>query len=128
MVTGHPSYEEEPLCGGRLTPGVVRVGHTVRRPGGANASFVGHLLSCLETAGLEASPRFLGVDERGRDILTFVEGTVPTDIDAGWSDDEVAWQPRGRRAHNAALSAASSRTSSGTNPFAPSDPSASGLR
>jgi hypothetical protein len=35
---------EIPLSGGRLTPGIVRVGNTVRRPAKGNAAFVHDLL------------------------------------------------------------------------------------
>lgn len=36
------------LSGGRLTPGIVRVGNTVRRPPKGNAAFVHDLLLFLE--------------------------------------------------------------------------------
>ncbi len=38
---------EIPLSGGRLTPGIVRVGNTVRRPPKGNAAFVHDLLLFL---------------------------------------------------------------------------------
>src|SRR5713101_2222896 len=65
---------EIPLSGGRLTPGIVRVGITVRRPAKGNAEFVHDLLLFLEDQGFPFTPRFLGVDEQGRDILTYLEG------------------------------------------------------
>ena len=49
---------ELPLAGGRQTPGVVRVGNTVRRPVGPNSSFVHHLLHYLEDVGFEGAPGF----------------------------------------------------------------------
>ncbi|MGH2387871.1 MAG: phosphotransferase, partial [Chloroflexota bacterium] len=70
--------QEIPLVGGRVTPGVVRVGATVRRPAGPNAPFVHTLLQYLETIGFDAAPRFLGMDEQERETLTFVEGMVPS--------------------------------------------------
>ena len=71
--------EEIPLLGGRQTAGVVRVGDTVRRPMGPRSPFVHDLLRYLEDVGFEGAPKLLGVDERGREILTFVEGEVPHD-------------------------------------------------
>jgi aminoglycoside phosphotransferase (APT) family kinase protein len=72
---------EIPLIGGRSTPGVVRVGNTVRRPMGPNAPFVHGLLRYLEGVGFGGAPRLLGIDERGREVLSFVEGEVPHDHD-----------------------------------------------
>src|ERR687889_931082 len=79
---------EFPLAGGQQTPGVVRVGRTVRRPMGPNAPFVHDLLRYLEAVGFDGAPRLLGVDERGREVLTFVEGEVPHDPD-GYRPSEI---------------------------------------
>jgi Ser/Thr protein kinase RdoA (MazF antagonist) len=44
----------------------------------------------LEQADFDAAPRFLGFDERGREILTFIEGDVPSDCRSSvWSDDQL---------------------------------------
>ena len=75
------------LSGGRTTPGVVRVGETVRRPPRPNAEFVRSLLRYLEMIGFDGAPRFLGTDEKGREILTYIEGQVPADL--GWYGDGV---------------------------------------
>lgn len=48
---------------------------------GPNSPFVHELLRYLEVVGFEGSPRLLGTDERGREILTFVEGEVHHDPD-----------------------------------------------
>ena len=64
------------LEGGRQTPGVVRVGDTVRRPAGPHSPFVHKLLRYLEAVGFGGSPRSLGTDDQGREVLTFVEGRV----------------------------------------------------
>jgi hypothetical protein len=74
--------QEIPLAGGRVTPGVVRVGDTVRRPIGAHSAYVHELLRYLETVDFGGAPRLLGVDEQGREILTFIEGIVPHDFDS----------------------------------------------
>ncbi len=92
---------EVPLAGGRLTEGVVRVSETVRRPLQPRSQFVHRLLGHLERAGFEGAPRFRGVDERDREILTFVEGWVPPDLDH-WADEQVACAARVlRRYHDA---------------------------
>jgi Ser/Thr protein kinase RdoA (MazF antagonist) len=74
-----------PLTGGRLTPGVVRIGETVRRP--ANP-FTADLLHLLEQRGLTCVPRHLGQDAEGRDILTYVEGWVPARFQR-WTDNQI---------------------------------------
>lgn len=72
-------FSEIPLVGGQQTRGIVRVGDTVRRPLGPNSPFVHNLLRYLEASGFSGAPKFLGVDEWGREILSFVEGGVPHD-------------------------------------------------
>ncbi len=73
--------DEEPLAGGNLSSGVVRVGNTVRRPTGPWTPAVHALLKHLEHKGFTGAPRLLGQDEQGREILEYVEGTVP------WPDE-----------------------------------------
>ena len=68
--------EEMSLSGGRLTPGIVRVGNTVRRPGKANAAFAHDLLLFLEDQDFPFAPRFLGMDDQGREILSYLEGEI----------------------------------------------------
>jgi hypothetical protein len=65
---------EVPLQGGWVTRGVVRIGDTVRRPVAQRSEFAQRLLVHLEHAGFDGAPRFLGIDERGRQILTFLPG------------------------------------------------------
>jgi Ser/Thr protein kinase RdoA (MazF antagonist) len=69
-------FDEVPLRGGEDTPGVVRIGDTVRRPPAPNAPFVHALLRHLEAVGFAGAPRLLGIDSRGRDVLTYVPGAV----------------------------------------------------
>jgi thiamine kinase-like enzyme len=64
------------LSGGRITEGVVRIGNTVRRPSKAASPTVRSLLSHLERKGFSAVPRYLGTDEQGRDVLTYIPGSV----------------------------------------------------
>jgi Ser/Thr protein kinase RdoA (MazF antagonist) len=81
------SDAEIPLQGGRITPAVVRVGQTVRRPPRLTAEFVHVLLEHLAAVGFDGAPRFLGTDDKGRDILSYIEGVVPAEL--GWHKDEV---------------------------------------
>jgi hypothetical protein len=78
---------EIPLLGGRLTPGIVRVGNTVRRPPKGHAAFVHELLLVLQDQDFPFAPRFLGMDEQGRDILSYLEGQTWSDSGAELSDD-----------------------------------------
>jgi Phosphotransferase enzyme family len=80
--------EEIPLLGGISTPGVVRVGDTVRRPLKADADLVHALLEHLERSGFDGAPRYLGIDSKGRAILSFIDGFVPPNN--GYTLDEEA--------------------------------------
>jgi Phosphotransferase enzyme family len=66
--------EEIPLGGGALTDGVVRLGDTVRRPSSPATSRVRDVLLHLERAGFDAAPRWLGVDDQDREMLSWIEG------------------------------------------------------
>jgi len=63
------------LRGGTHGP-VVRVGDTVRRVPGPASGAVHALLRHLELAGFTGAPRCLGLDDHGREILTFMPGEV----------------------------------------------------
>jgi len=76
--------DEEPLAGGFVND-VVRIDDTVRRPVGERARFVHALLRWLDQQGWAGAPRILGFDERGREILSFVDG-------------QAAWEPALRAA------------------------------
>jgi Phosphotransferase enzyme family len=65
------------LPGGNVSTGVVRAGHTVRRPAGPHTQAVHALLAHLHATGFEGAPRPLGIDEGGREVLSFIPGTVP---------------------------------------------------
>ena len=68
--------DEIELAGGRITPGVVRIGDTVRRPRNQRSDWINRLLTRLEDLGYQHTPRFRGIDDQGRDILTFIPGTT----------------------------------------------------
>lgn len=57
---------------------VVRIGNTVHRPLHRWTPAVHALLRHLERANFPGTPRVLGVDEQGREVLTFIEGQVAT--------------------------------------------------
>jgi len=82
-----PGETEEVLAGGNMGE-VVRVGVTVRRPAGEWTPAVQRLLEVLGDAGVSGIPRPLGLDERGREVLSFVEGDnlAAADPELLWSD------------------------------------------
>jgi len=86
------SEREELLAGGNVAP-VVRVGDTVRRATGPWTPAVHQLLQHLERAGFEHAPKVLGIDERDREILTFIDGETAGDdhpwAEWVWSDDAL---------------------------------------
>jgi Ser/Thr protein kinase RdoA (MazF antagonist) len=71
--------EEIPLGGGAMTDGVVRVGNTVRRPARFATQLMRDVLVHLERAGFDAAPRWLGFDDQGRDILSWIDGETFTE-------------------------------------------------
>jgi Ser/Thr protein kinase RdoA (MazF antagonist) len=87
-MRGQGPEDEVPLPGGRITPGVVRVGDTVRRPVTAASEFVAELLGHLERHGFTGAPRYLGLDVSGRDTFSYLPGRVPTRFQT-WSHDQV---------------------------------------
>lgn len=73
------------LSGGRTTIGVVQVGNTVRRPHTPNSKFVRSVLLHLEAVGFGGAPRYLGADEKGREVFSYLSGEVPADL--GYFED-----------------------------------------
>jgi hypothetical protein len=69
--------QEVPLRGGWSTPGVVRVGDTVRRQLKPDAARIHRLLVHLERRGFDGAPRFLGIDAQGCAILSYIDGFAP---------------------------------------------------
>lgn len=83
-----PSEHTEGLLNARNVGGVVKVGDTVRRPAGPWTPTVHALLAYLHQSGFDFAPRPLGIDEAGREILTYIEGeTQVTPVaDRVWFD------------------------------------------
>lgn len=77
------------LTGGRVTQGVVRIGNHVHRPQCANAAFVHETLDHLHRKETPYAPEFLGTDEKGREILTYMDGCVPGNL-GEFSADQCA--------------------------------------
>jgi predicted MFS family arabinose efflux permease len=98
---------EIPLRGSDVTAGPVKVGHTVRRPHRRQSPAVAAYLVHLHETGFDAAPRWRGRDERGRDILGFVEGQVPGSPPPAWAVTDQVLVEVGfllRRLHDASES------------------------
>ena len=80
--------QEVPLLGGDVTGGLVRVSNTVRRPGAVWSPAIAQLLAELETAGFTGAPRHLGIDDRGRHVLSYVDGQVASRPWPEWVSNE----------------------------------------
>lgn len=81
---------EEVLDGGNMNV-VVRVGDTVRRPLQDNSLNIHKLLKFLEDNNYNYSPKFYGIDDQNREILSFIDGIAGNDYDQEfiWSDDNL---------------------------------------
>jgi hypothetical protein len=83
--------EEILLVGGVANQGsVVRVGDTVRRPRGPHSDAVAELLRHLERVGFEGAPRYLGTDDRDREVLSWVSGDIPLPPFPDWAVSDAA--------------------------------------
>lgn len=99
---------EIPLPGGMGSGGaVVRVGDTVRRPLRPHSASVGSFLRHLHEVGFDGAPQVLGVDDRQREILTYLDGDVGVPPFPDWVADEallVSVAELQRRMHDASRS------------------------
>lgn len=88
---------EQRLAGGR-NHGAVRAGQTVRRTAGLQTPAVQALLRHLEAAGFAGAPRALGLDEQGREVLSFLEGETVGDARPwpAWAHGDAALVSAGR--------------------------------
>src|ERR687893_210280 len=96
------------LSGGLTNVGLVsRVGDTVRRPRPPTSPATWALLDHLERVGFDGAPRFLGVDDRGREILSLIPGEAAIEPYQDWAltdDALVSVAELLRRYHDAAAS------------------------
>lgn len=86
---------ESLLLGGTANRGlVVRVGDTVRRPLRPSSPATHALLEHLErvgfSAGSEGAPTLLGVDDQGREVLSYLPGETVTPPYPAWSMTDAA--------------------------------------
>ncbi len=96
---------EELLPGGNSTR-VIRAGETVRRPTGPWTPAVHELLTVLRAAGIDEVPEPLGVDDAGREVLSFLPGEVGHDPLPDWLWRSSVLEEAGallRRIHDASL-------------------------
>lgn len=97
---------EEIVLGGGWEASPVRSSDTVRRSMGPWTPAVHALLRHLEAVGFDEAPRVLGVDEQGREVLTYIDGAagvypLPEEL---WADDVLDQAARLlRRYHDATV-------------------------
>ncbi len=97
--------QEELLSGGNVS-NVYRIGDTVRRDVKPGSERIHRLLQHLESKGFEQAPKFLGIDEQNREVLSFIEG------EAGnyplkpymWSDESLRGIAKMLRGYHDAVS------------------------
>src|SRR3954470_11170942 len=96
------------LHGGLTNAGLItRAGGTVRRPRRHDSPSTWALLDHLERVGFDGAPRFLGLDDRGREMLSFIPGEAAMEPYPQWAlTDEalVSVAELLRRYHDAAAS------------------------
>ena len=97
------SGKEIALKGGMTTSGVVRVGDTVRRPVKKNSAFVHDVLRHLDLREFDRVPRFIGIDEKGREMLSYIPGTVPQQVGGFQKEQWLAAARLLRLFHDAAV-------------------------
>ena len=77
---------EVPLPGGFTNAGLVtRIGDTVRRPQGPTSRASRAVLEHLERVGFDGAPRFLGIDDQGREVLGFIPGEAAIEPHEEWA-------------------------------------------
>src|SRR6185295_3325337 len=96
---------EEVLAGGNMTA-VVRVGNTVRRAAGPWTPTIHAFMRHLRANGVTSIPEPLGMDERGREVISLLPGapaTYPLPAFA-WTDETLTAVARALRAfHDASV-------------------------
>ncbi|MDP9226211.1 MAG: phosphotransferase [Actinomycetota bacterium] len=96
------------LHGGTTNAGrVTRVGDTVRRPWQPVSPATHALLDHLEHVGFDGAPRFLGTDDRGREVLSYIAGEAAIAPHPDWALTDnalVSVAELLRRYHDAAAS------------------------
>lgn len=80
--------DEIELTGGNSNTCVVKIGNTVRRAVGEQSPTVHRILQFLSANGFKGSPRFIGIDDKGREILSFLHGSCEIS-ERAWTSEEV---------------------------------------
>jgi len=99
------SGDEEVLAGGNMTA-VVRVGDTVRRSAGPWTPTIHAFMRHLRASGFASVPEPLGIDDRGREIISLLPGAPATYPlpDFAWSDTTLTTVAQWLRAfHDASV-------------------------
>jgi hypothetical protein len=105
-TTRDGNHVEVPLHGGFTNAGLVtRVGDTVRRPQRPTSPATHALLDHLERVGFEGAPRFLGVDDRDREVLSYIPGqaVIPPYPDWALTDEALVSVARLLRGYHDAV-------------------------
>ena len=99
MASVQPDTSDEaevPLAGGNMSH-VIRRGQVVHRNAGPWTPTIHRLLDHLHAHGATFLPRPLGLDEQGREMLTYLPGTVPTYPMPSWVWSEDVLTKAARR-------------------------------
>jgi hypothetical protein len=99
------SGDEEVLAGGNMTA-VVRVGDTVRRAAGPWTPTIHAFMRHLRASGFVSVPEPLGIDDRGREMISLLAGAPATYPlpDFAWSDTTLTTVAQSLRAfHDASV-------------------------
>jgi hypothetical protein len=93
-------YVEDPLFGGTANRGLVfRVGNTVRRPLRATSASTHALLRHLAGVGFAGAPRYLDIDDQGREVLSYIPGEAVTPPYPTWALTDEALDSVARLLH-----------------------------
>ncbi len=106
----------EKLAGGTMAT-VARRGDLVRRSTGSWTPAVHALLTHLEAVGFDRAPRVRGVDQDGRELLTYLPGDVPRPGRWRGDDDGLAAAGRLLRRYHDATATFAFDTVTGWDPF-----------
>ena len=80
--------DEIELKGGNSNACVMKVGNTVRRAMGKQSPTIHRVLQFLAINGFKGSPRFIGIDGKGREVLTYLHGSCQIS-EKVWISEEV---------------------------------------
>ncbi len=93
---GGPDHKHVALAGGIANSGaVVRVGDTVRRPATRYSPLVRAVVTHLKAVGFDRAPRYLGSDDEGRDVFTFIDGDVAVAPYPDWAQRDETLREAG---------------------------------